>query len=181
MKRRAGVVAGTAVPLPLCGVALAATVACPNRPGGICVGTNQADTLNGRSVADDMRGRGDADRLRALRGADFLNAGPANDALQGAEGGDRYVFGDDWGDDTLADAAGGRDTLDFSGVAAGVTADLTPGEGAETYVNGLNTVDFSATTIIEDALGGSEQDYLSGCLRRHAVSSFCYRAALLHR
>jgi Ca2+-binding RTX toxin-like protein len=151
--------------LAMSGVALAATIDCPNRAGNLCVGTDQADTLNGRAVTDDMRGRGGRDSLRARGGPDLLTGGPADDSLQGADGGDRYIFGGAWGDDTLTDAAGGRDRLELSAVDTDVLVDLRPypaGLDAEEVWASGGTVDLSSSSLVEDATTGSGDDTLDG-------------------
>ena len=43
--------------LLVCGVALAATIQCPNRAGNLCVGTTGDDTLLGTNNSDEIRGR----------------------------------------------------------------------------------------------------------------------------
>jgi hypothetical protein len=86
------------------GVAWAASISCPNRAGGLCVGTNKKDTMIGRKRADEMRGRGGADILKARGGKDTLAGGMGRDTLIGASADDTYVFGNnDWGNDTITD------------------------------------------------------------------------------
>jgi hypothetical protein len=89
-------VMGTALMLAA-GVALAATIDCPNRDGGRCVGTPGKDTMLGRAQADDMSGRtgndtmsgrGGNDVMVGDIGADDLNGGPGNDRLEGGTGED---------------------------------------------------------------------------------------------
>ncbi len=57
------------------GVALAQIINCPTGADGLCVGTDNSDTLNGTNSADDMRG---------LKGQDTLNAGAEIDLLSAA-------------------------------------------------------------------------------------------------
>ncbi len=101
------------------GVALAATISCV--AGVECLGTTQADTLNGSLGDDFIFGRGSGDTLKGFGGTDFLYGqgsadkvfggprgdlmigGPGNDALSGEEDSDRYYFGDGWGKDFITD------------------------------------------------------------------------------
>src|SRR5215207_7422530 len=99
------------------GVALPATISCPNREGNLCVGTEQGDTMTGTNRADDMRGRGGPDKMRARGGNDRLIGGSGNDTLNGAGGDDTYRFNDGWDFDLIGFESDGIDTLDFSMLA----------------------------------------------------------------
>ncbi|MCI0535952.1 MAG: DUF4347 domain-containing protein [Verrucomicrobiales bacterium] len=64
---------------------------------------------------------------------DVLEAGANNQTLEGGRGDDRYVFGNDWGEDTVTevDTVTDRDTgdhLDFSRVDAGITVNVYSSE-----------------------------------------------------
>lgn len=118
----------TATLVAASGVALAATITCT---GGLCLGTNAADTMTGTIRKDEIRGRAGDDTIRGRGqgdvilgqtgndallgqdGSDKLTGGAGNDTLNGALGDDRYLFADGWGQDRLSDT-GGRDILDFS-------------------------------------------------------------------
>jgi len=147
------------------GVALAATISCPNRAGNLCVGTDQADTMNGRDGArDDMRGRGGLDTLRARGANDKLTGGRGIDNLNGALGSDTYIFDDGWGEDHIVTEGGGVDTLDFSALSARVTVDLVPMAAEPEARSGTtNTLFISNTdTVIEKVRGGAKGDNISG-------------------
>jgi len=95
------------------GVALAATIDCPNRPDGSCIGTDGSDNMRGTPRADEMRGHFGHDTLRGFRGdddlfggigddtlfagkrADKLSGGPGVDKLYGRAGNDRLGGGQD--------------------------------------------------------------------------------------
>lgn len=61
------------------GVALAATIDCPNRAGGVCVGTDGDDELTGSVRADVIYGRA---------GDDAIDGNARNDVLRGERGAD---------------------------------------------------------------------------------------------
>src|SRR3954451_17556888 len=104
-------------------VAMAQVVTCPTGANGLCVGTNNDDTLNGTASDDDMSGLKGQDTLNAaagfdtLRGGrggdtlkgeadnDTLTGGPGPDALNGGAQDDTYLFADGWGKDKISDDA----------------------------------------------------------------------------
>lgn len=101
-------VMGTALVLAS-GVALALnTIDCPNRPDGSCVGTDRADSMNGRAVADEMHGHPGGDTLRGQSGPDRLFGDIGNDTIYGQRGND--FLGGGPGADYL-DGRSGNDTL----------------------------------------------------------------------
>ena len=111
-------VMGTALTLAA-GVALAATIDCPNRDGGRCVGTAGDDTMLGRTVADDMSGRtgndtmtgrGGPDVMVGDIGADNINGGPGGDRLEGGTGED-FLNGRDGNDRIFAAADRDSDSI----------------------------------------------------------------------
>ena len=100
-------------------------------------GTKKSETLKGTKKADKIRGyggndklygedgndslSGDAgnDRLYGRSGRDVLNGGPGNDFLRGDKHGDRYLFGTNFGFDTVEDdddssGANGGDVIHFA-------------------------------------------------------------------
>jgi Ca2+-binding RTX toxin-like protein len=121
MTRRTGLLlAATLLALVVfSGVALAATISCV--AGVECLGTTQADTMNGSDGQDFIFGRGSGDTLKGFGindflygqggsdklfggfGGDLMIGGPGNDTLSGEEDSDRYYFGDGWGKDTITD------------------------------------------------------------------------------
>ena len=158
-------VSATLVVLVAGGVALAATINCPNRDGKLCVGTDRADTMNGRDGAkDDMRGRGGADTLRGRGVKDKLTGGPGNDTLNGALGSDTYIFDDGWGQDSIGSEDGGLDTLDFSTLSRRVTfGSVVPTAGQPEASSDTNTLEIVNTNaVIEKVRGGAKGDLLLG-------------------
>jgi Ca2+-binding RTX toxin-like protein len=105
------------------GVAMAQIVTCPTGANGLCVGTDNDDTLDGTPNDDDMRGlmgrdtlnaAAGFDQLRGGRGGDTLNGEADNDtligqqgadALNGGAGDDACQFGNGWGADKISDDA----------------------------------------------------------------------------
>jgi Ca2+-binding RTX toxin-like protein len=75
------------------GVALAATIDCPNRGGNLCVGTNDRDVMYGTDIADELRGRGGPDSIAGDAGNDKLYGGDGQDFFQGGKGNDTLVGG----------------------------------------------------------------------------------------
>ncbi len=150
------------------GVAFAATISC--KVGVVCNGTRASDVISGTARNDTMRGLAGNDTMRASAGDDWLDGGTGRDALNGGVDNDRYIFGPVWGTDTIADASG-NDTVNFSTFTTGpsasgrLTIDLighpdTP--EIATDCPPCFRVDFPATVLIENAIGGPEQDEIEG-------------------
>ena len=81
--------------------------------------------LIGDGNSNLLTGGGGDDSLSGKQGADTLIGGGGNDIMDGGSGNDIFVFGPDFGNDTIrsfdANARGGQDRLDISQL--GVTAD----------------------------------------------------------
>lgn len=76
------------------GVALAASIQCPNRPGNGCEGTKKADTITGTPQADMIRARGGDDVVNARGGdGDFSIGGSGEDRVRGQGGSDDAIGG----------------------------------------------------------------------------------------
>ena len=75
-------------------------------------GDTSSNMIWGNNGNDTLNGAGGDDRLFGGDGADQLNGGLGNDTLSGGTGADAFNGGD------------GRDLVDYSGEAAGVTANL---------------------------------------------------------
>lgn len=95
MKKRAlfllAVMAGALVVAS--GVAWAATIQCPNRANGSCVGTPDDDAITGTPDPDQIRARAGGDRVAAGSGADLAFGGTGEDRVRGNGGDDEVVFG----------------------------------------------------------------------------------------
>ena len=165
------------------GVALAATITCQARLD--CMGTNNADTLEGtagkdlmhaRAGGDTLKGFGEMDYMYGQGGADSLLGGPAlddliggagNDELRGGAGADFYFFGDGWGKDTITDEATPKTQLSFldpyAGTAtANLVVDLVSGSGPEAKnASGTNTINWGGNVIFS-VVSGNGRDHITG-------------------
>jgi Ca2+-binding RTX toxin-like protein len=164
------------------GVALAQVVNCPTGANGLCVGTDNDDTLNGTTGDDDMRGLRGKDTLNAAAGFDLLsggrgddtlngdldsdqlNGGLGRDALNGGAEGDTYVFVNGWGRDRISDATSGMfgERLTFSLVTEPVTMDLIMSPSRPEARSGDNVLNFVAAVAIGEVDGSSAGDTLRG-------------------
>lgn len=126
------------------------------------VATHHNDTLIGDTGADNFAGlAGDDslasgagnDRLYGEDGDDSLDGGAGNDRLVGGAGSDVFVFGANWGVDTVTDFTKGEDTLNLT--ATGLQfADLTITQvGADTQISygtdSITLVNFTVTNLVE--------------------------------
>ncbi|SFJ58302.1 M10 family metallopeptidase C-terminal domain-containing protein [Planctomicrobium piriforme] len=152
------------------------------------IGGSGDDSLTGNSLANTLVGNGGNDTLWGNDDNDTLNGGTGNDSLWGGAGDDSLyggydndlLVGDSGGDalngdlgndvyqfyttsqldsDTLTDA-GGIDLLDFSGSTLAVVMDL--GSTAQQTVNANLKLTLTNGEAIENALGGSGADSLTG-------------------
>ena len=95
-------------------------------------GNDAPNVFTGESGNDSLYGRDDDDVLTGGLGADALGGGPGTDTLEGGVDSDIYVFQDDWGSDSITDAAPGTDRLFFGELTRSVTVELASGEAYET-------------------------------------------------
>ncbi|MEK6258841.1 MAG: M10 family metallopeptidase C-terminal domain-containing protein [Planctomycetota bacterium] len=96
-------------------------------------------------------------------GNDTLTGGGGNDTLTGGSGNDAYVFDTDLalGSDTINEADGGTDTLDFSGTTTrNVAVDLS--NAAAQVINAGLTLTISSDHTMENVIGGTLNDSLAG-------------------
>jgi hypothetical protein len=110
-------VAGAALALLVAsGVALAASINCPNAPNGFCYGTSVGDGMYGDFRVDKMYGFGGADLMKADGNGDRMHGGDEHgwgDKLLGQRGedwmagnrGDDALYGGN-GDDTVGGGPG---------------------------------------------------------------------------
>ncbi|MCY2962405.1 MAG: PKD domain-containing protein, partial [Planctomycetota bacterium] len=93
-------------------IALASTLTLP----AVLTGGAGNDALTGGAGADQLVGGEGNDTLTGNGGNDTLSGDAGNDSLVGGAGNDAYLFDTDdaLGSDTLNEAGGGFDTLDFS-------------------------------------------------------------------
>jgi Ca2+-binding RTX toxin-like protein len=95
--------------------------------------------------------------------ADTLTGNSLNNILTGGAGNDRYVFDTDGalGSDTINEAGGGIDTLDFSlTTTRSVAINLL--NAAAQVVNAGLTLTLSSATTLENIIGGTRADTLTG-------------------
>jgi Ca2+-binding RTX toxin-like protein len=123
---------------------------------GTSTGIN-ADAEDGISGIENIVGSAFDDSLTGDDNDNIIDGGRGNDTLTGGAGNDIYIIRDNWGSDTVTDAADGDDSLDFSAVTAALIIDL-----AEAKVSsGENLVNYSG---IENITAGSGNDkfYITG-------------------
>ena len=118
------------------------------------------ENLFGSNFNDVFVGDANDNVLNGWNGVDRLTGGEGNDTLIGGAGNDRFIFTDNWGDDTITDFEDGGDLLDFRTVT-GVDAlnDLTIFNDA----NGDAVVSFgndSITLLGIDAADITAADFL---------------------
>jgi len=120
------------------------------------IGGSLADTLTGNTLANSLAGGG---------GDDTLTGNAGNDTLIGGADNDTYLFDVDiaLGIDTLDEAGGGIDTLNFAATNSnGIVLNLgTPGEQTITENGNLKLVLRSGSTF-EHVIGGDLADTLTG-------------------
>jgi Ca2+-binding RTX toxin-like protein len=138
------------------GVAIAATVNCPNKAGRLCVGTAQNDTMYGTARRDDIRAYGGDDEVRARANNDWLAGGAGDDTVRGGRGDDIFGFTGAWGQDSLGDASG-TDTLDFAALASPLVVNLIASADDEIQAE-ENTVNWRSSVVVERVFGGSGSD-----------------------
>ena len=95
---------------------------------------------NGGYASDVLLKGGDGDDvLWAGKGNDILVGGAGNDDLRGGQGDDIYLFGENWGRDTLRDDGG---TLVFDNALAGKLAFSATPDGTR-ITDGVNAVELT--------------------------------------
>jgi len=96
------------------------------------IGTESDDILSGGAGNDSMQGNGGNDTLDGGAGNDILYGGDGDDTLTGGAGRDTFVFGLNFGKDTITDFDASLDTLQFdqttviTGGSLGFTTYTTP-------------------------------------------------------
>jgi len=93
---------------------------CPN--GGLLLGTDKPDTLQGWDGDDEIRGLGAADSIVGGVGKDVIYSGPGSDSFLAGDEGDDVIYGGDGDEDEMLRGGGedvlyggdGRDLLDGS-------------------------------------------------------------------
>jgi Ca2+-binding RTX toxin-like protein len=120
-------------------------------------------TLRGGNGNDTLTGGSGNDALTGGAGNDTLTGGAGSDTLTGGAGNDAYRFDTDaaLGSDTINEAGGGTDTLDFSATTTRAVAVNLGLAGAQVVNAGL-TLRLSAINTLENIIGGALGDTLTG-------------------
>src|SRR5437879_8550687 len=127
----------------------------------LLTGTDFGDALKGAAGDDVLVGLGGNDVLDGGDGKDRLVGGAGNDLLSGGKGDDVYVFGNDWGTDTVYEVADqGTDTLDFANADVALKFDIHasgPGSGIELSRPGVaDSPDALKDVRFVEAIAGSK-------------------------
>ncbi len=120
-------------------------------------------TLSSATSIENMIGGVFGDTLTGNTLANVLTGGAGNDNLTGGAGDDSYLFAANanLGADTINEAGGGVDTLDFSSTTTqAVSVNLS--NAASQVVNPALSLTLSAGNTIEKLIGGSLGDTLTG-------------------
>ena len=129
-------------------------------------GTGNAgnNTVTGNSGNNQLDGAAGNDILIGGAGNDTLigGTGAGNDSLDGGAGNDTYLFtATGLGNDIIRDASG-IDTISFAGAAATLGATVNLGLTTAQTVVGTTQITLTAVDAIENAIGGSGTDRLTG-------------------
>jgi Ca2+-binding RTX toxin-like protein len=124
-------------------------------------GTSGNDTLSGWASFDNIDGGAGNDTINGNNGVDTLVGGDGSDTLTGGGGNDVFVFKTGFGNDTIADFAGGPGVGDVIEFRDGLVADFTALQSISAQVgsNVVVTVDGSnAITLQNVTLANLDQD-----------------------
>jgi Ca2+-binding RTX toxin-like protein len=133
------------------------------------------ENAQGSAYGDSLRGNALNNYINGGGGEDSLEGREGDDTLVGASGNDTYVFANTnhtiLGTDTIGEGSGAgadaKDTLNFSGMDAGVTVDL-----AAVYAQGVNGQLLLILTDglgIENVIGSNFIDHLTGNARNNTL------------
>jgi Ca2+-binding RTX toxin-like protein len=120
-------------------------------------------TLSSATSIENIIGGVLGDTLTGNTLANVITGGPGNDTLTGGAGDDTYLFAANanLGSDTINEAGGGVDTLEFSSTTTqAVSVNLS--NAASQVVNPTLSLTLSAGNTIEKLIGGSQGDTLTG-------------------
>jgi Ca2+-binding RTX toxin-like protein len=121
------------------------------------------DTLDGGGGNDTLIGGAGNDSLIGGAGNDSLTGGGGNDTLIGGGGNDNYNYDADiaLNTDTLNEAGGGVDTLNFSATTT-LSLAVNLGLAASQVVNANLSLTLGSATTFENVIGGGLADTLTG-------------------
>jgi Ca2+-binding RTX toxin-like protein len=132
------------------------------------MGSSLDNLLTGSNGNNRLDGLAGADTLRGGSGNDTLIGGAGNDSLIGGAGNDSYLFDADLvlGTDTLDEAGGGSDSLDFAATttrAISLNLGVATTQVATTQVVNANlSLTLGSATTFENVIGGGLADTLTG-------------------
>lgn len=115
-------------------------------------GGTGGDLLSGQAGDDRLLGGAGDDVLSGGKGADWIEGGSGDDRLQGGGGRDRFVFGEDHGDDYIADFNPTQDQIRFE-VPGLSHADLTI-----SALDGATLIDTGEGTILLEGIDPEDLD-----------------------
>ncbi len=121
------------------------------------------ENVIGGALADTLTGNTRANTLAGGSGNDSLTGGGGNDSLIGGAGNDTYQFDTDLslGTDTLNEAGGGIDTLNF-GLTTTRSVTINLGIPAVQVVNAGLSLRLNSAITFEKVIGGSLADTITG-------------------
>jgi len=168
------------------GVALAATIQCPNL-GMPCFGTSMADTMYGTDVRDLMYGKGGADTMHGYGGVDTVHGDKGSDHIYGGPGADDSLWGgaltatDTYPDNSNDYVYGGRGNDNIVGGLAQGGVDRLYGQRGNDFLDASqrHQEDFKPVTkeIIDCGSGASDEvyfdkgvDVITNCEIKHPYS-----------
>ena len=124
-------------------------------------GNDAPNVFSGEDGNDSLYGREGNDVLTGGLGADALSGGPNDDTLEGGVDSDIYLFQDDWGLDSITDAAPGTDRLFLGELTRSVTVELASGKAYESAFGSFelspNSVNWTPGAI-NSVTGGTSDD-----------------------
>lgn len=131
-------------------------------------GNTLSNKISGRDGRDDLYGGDGNDNLIGDNGADWLYGEASNDRLNAGSDlhADYYVFGANWGSDTITDGGGGADevrgnTPSLADPPMGnLKVNLVSSATSAEFTDGTNRVDWSGS-VIDRAVTGPGNDEIS--------------------
>jgi trimeric autotransporter adhesin len=118
----------------------------------------------GNSLNNYIIGNDAINTLSGSSGDDTILSGAGADALQGGSGNDTYIFTNSWNGKIGSGESSGTDTLDFTAYTSDIILSLVAIDytNPPEIISGSNSLDFDVDATIENALGGSGNDSMTG-------------------
>jgi serralysin len=123
------------------------------------------------TVIENAIGSAFSDRLQGNAAANRLTGGGGNDTLIGGAGNDVYLFDADLalGIDTINEAGGGSDSLDFTATSTR-TITLNLGLATAQVVNANLSLNLGSVATVENVIGGALADTLIGNILANSLT-----------